>query len=62
MLMPLGDDNSDRATTPYVTYVLVALNVLVFFLLQRSNAFTYGYSYVPAEITGGQAASVPAKE
>ena len=54
MLMPLGDDNSDRATTPYVVYALVALNVLVFFVLQRSDAFTYGYSYVPAEITGGE--------
>lgn len=54
MLMPLGDDNSDRQITPYVTYLLVALNVLVFLVLQRSDAFTYGYSYIPAEITGGE--------
>jgi membrane associated rhomboid family serine protease len=56
MLMPLGDDNSDRVITPYVTYVLVALNVLVFVLLQQGgeNAFTYGYSYTPYEITHGE--------
>jgi membrane associated rhomboid family serine protease len=52
--MPLGDDNTDRTITPYVTYTLVGLNVLVFFILQQSDAFTYGYSYVPAEITSGR--------
>lgn len=56
MLMPLGDDNSDRTLTPFVTYALLAANVLVFFLLQQGgdNAFTYGYSYVPYEITHGE--------
>ena len=56
MLMPLGDDNSDRVITPYVTYLLIAANVLVFVLLQQGgeNAFTYGYSYVPYEITHGE--------
>jgi len=56
MLMPLGDDNSDRTITPYVTYLLIALNVLVFVLLQQGgeNRFTYGYSYVPYEITHGE--------
>jgi membrane associated rhomboid family serine protease len=54
MLMPLGDDNTDRHSTPYVTYLLVAINVLVFLILQRGDAFTYGYSYVPAEITRGE--------
>ena len=56
MLMPLGDDNSDRELTPYVTYLLIALNVLVFVLLQQGgeNRFTYGYSYVPYEITHGE--------
>jgi membrane associated rhomboid family serine protease len=56
MLMPLGDDNSDRVLTPYVTYTLVVLNVLVFVLLQQmgNNPFTYAWSYVPMEITRGQ--------
>ncbi len=53
MLFPIGDDNSNRTIVPYVTYALIALNVLVYFLLQSSEAFTYGYSVVPAEITRG---------
>jgi len=56
MLMPLGDDNSDRTITPFVTYTLVALNILVFVLLQQggNSPFTYAWSYVPREITTGQ--------
>ncbi len=55
MLFPIGDDNSDRHITPYITYALIALNVAVFVLLQLPNdAFTYGYSVVPAEILSGR--------
>ena len=55
MLFPIGDDNSDRHITPYVTYALIALNIAVFVLLQLPNdAFTYGYSVVPAEILSGR--------
>ena len=54
MLFPIGDDNSDRHITPYVTYALIAINIAVFVLLQLpNNAFTYGYSVVPAEILSG---------
>jgi len=31
-MFPLGDDNSERRTTPYVTWALIAVNVLVFFV------------------------------
>jgi membrane associated rhomboid family serine protease len=59
-LMPLGDDNEGRTTTPYVTYVLIALNIAVFFLLQMPNdAFTYAYSVVPREITTGRDLTQP---
>ena len=54
MLMPLGDDNQGRIITPYVTYILIAVNIAVFFLFQSDPRFTYGYSVVPAEITGGK--------
>lgn len=55
MLFPIGDDNSDRQRTPYVTYTLIALNIAVFMLLQLpSDAFTYGYSVIPAEILSGR--------
>lgn len=53
MLFPIGDENSDRATTPVVNYVLIAINVLVFVFLQglgSNEKFTYAYSTVPAEI------------
>ncbi len=54
MLFPIGDDNSDRHITPYVTYALIALNIAVFVLLQLPNdAFTYGFSVIPAEILSG---------
>ncbi len=54
MLFPIGDDNTQRTIVPLVTYTLIAINVVVYFLLQSSEAFTYGYSVVPAEITRGE--------
>ena len=52
MLFPIGDDNSMRHNLPIVTWVLIGINVLVYFLLQApSDAFTYGYSVVPYELT-----------
>jgi membrane associated rhomboid family serine protease len=56
MLLPLGDDNRDRRTTPWVNYLIIAVNVLVFVFLQRFGTdvdFTYSYSTVPAEILSG---------
>ena len=57
MLFPIGDDNSDRTTTPIVNYILIAANVLVFVLFQGMGAndnFTYAFSTVPKEIVTGQ--------
>jgi membrane associated rhomboid family serine protease len=57
MVMPLSDDNTGRIRTPYVTMLLIALNVLVFVFLQgfgANEAFTYSFSVVPAEISTGQ--------
>ena len=56
MIFPIGDDNSDRATTPYVNYLLLALNILVFVLLQglgSNERFTYAWATVPQEIVTG---------
>ena len=56
MLMPISDDNSDRHLTPWVNYILIALNVLVCVVLQQSGQnlyFTYSFSTVPAEILTG---------
>lgn len=59
MLFPIGDDNQGRLTTPYIVYIFIAINALVFLLFQQAvrteqgNYFTYGYSVVPLEITTG---------
>lgn len=56
MLTPIADDNSDRRLTPYVNYLLLAINVLVFMVLQKGGNdlfITYAYSTVPAEILTG---------
>lgn len=53
MLFPIGDDNSERQITPYVNYALIAANILVFLYQLSNEAFTYGYSVVPYEITRG---------
>ena len=57
MVFPLYDDNTGRATTPFVNYALIALNILVFVLLQQigtDTSFTYSFSTVPLEITTGR--------
>lgn len=57
MIFPIGDDNSDRTTTPIVNYVLIAINVLVFALFQglgSNEKFTYAYATVPQEIVTGR--------
>lgn len=54
-MIPIGDDDSSRRLTPYVTYMLIALNVLVFLLElgQGSQAqlqnFFEKWSVIPQE-------------
>lgn len=55
-MFPLGDDNSDRVITPYVNYIFIVLNIVVFVLFQGlggNDAFSYAFSLVPKEITTG---------
>jgi membrane associated rhomboid family serine protease len=48
-MLPIGDDNSARRITPIVTYVLIALNVLVFFLeLNNGEAFIERWAFIPS--------------
>lgn len=58
MILPIGDDNTGRSTTPFVNYALIAANVLVFILFQGmgsdDNRFTYAWATVPAEIASGR--------
>ena len=55
-MLPIGDDDSDRRFPPFINYVLIAINILVFVFLQGmggNEKFTYAFSTVPAEILTG---------
>ena len=48
-MFPIGDDNTSRRTVPLVTYALIALNVLFFFVeLTGGDAFIGEWAFVPA--------------
>jgi len=56
-MFPIRDDNTGRVRTPYVTWALIALNVLVFVFLQgigTNEKFTYAFSTIPQEIRTGK--------
>ena len=56
MLMPIGDDNSDRRLKPMINYLLIAANIFVFIFFQglgTNEKFTYSFSTVPQEIVTG---------
>ena len=58
-MFPISDDNERGHGPAFVSLAFIALNVLVFLVLQGAGAstegaeFTYGYSAVPFEITNG---------
>lgn len=55
-MFPISDDDSDVTITPYVNYIFIGLNILVFLLLQQlgsNEGFDYAFSLVPKEITTG---------
>jgi membrane associated rhomboid family serine protease len=57
MLMPVGDDNSDRRLKPMINYLLIAANIFVFIFFQglsNNQKFTYSFSTVPEEIVTGK--------
>jgi membrane associated rhomboid family serine protease len=51
-MIPIGDDNSDRKLTPYINYLLIIINILVFVMGTNIN-FIFTYATVPAEILSG---------
>ncbi len=55
-MFPISDDNSEVRITPVVTYAIIALNVLVYLLLQQINSnvsFDGAFSLVPREVVDG---------
>ena len=54
-MLPVGDENIRGKGLAFVSIVLIVANAAVFVLLQLpSDAFTYGWATVPAEITSGR--------
>jgi rhomboid family protein len=48
VMFPIGDDDTARRTVPLVTYALIALNVLFFFVeLSGGDAFIGKWAFVP---------------
>ena len=55
-MFPIGADNTGRPRMPVANWAIIAINILVFLLLQQlggNDAFTYSFSLVPLEITSG---------
>jgi membrane associated rhomboid family serine protease len=47
-MLPIGDDDSTRRNVPLVTYALIALNILFFFVeLSGGDAFIARWAFVP---------------
>ncbi len=58
-MLPIGDELHGRTRTPYVTYTLVAVNVLIFLyeiiLPNRAlTEFIYQWGVIPAEVSNQQ--------
>jgi rhomboid family protein len=59
-MLPIGDDNSSERTVPLVTYVLIALNILFFFVeLSGGDPFIRRYAFVPSRFMAHPSADLP---
>ena len=51
-MFPIGDDNSARRSMPVVTFTLIAINLVVFFLeLQAGEQFIRTWAFIPARFS-----------
>jgi Uncharacterized membrane protein (homolog of Drosophila rhomboid) len=56
-MIPIGDDNTGRTITPFINYLLIIINVVVFVFAQRlgsNEAFLMSYALIPEEILTGR--------
>jgi membrane associated rhomboid family serine protease len=59
-MLPIGDDDSARRTVPLVTYALIALNILFFFVEQSGgDAFVGRWAFVPRRFLANPSGDVP---
>jgi membrane associated rhomboid family serine protease len=60
LMLPIGDDNSSERTFPIVTYALIALNLLFFFVeLSGGDAFVNHWAFVPSRFRAHPSADAP---
>ncbi len=59
-MMPIGDDNSQRKSIPVITYALILLNVLVYFLeTMGGEPFMLKWAFVPSRFLANPIAELP---
>jgi membrane associated rhomboid family serine protease len=59
-MLPIGDDDSGRRIVPLVTYALIALNALFFFVeLGGGDAFIEKWAFVPSRFLANPVADFP---
>ena len=59
-MFPIGDDDSSRRTFPLITYFLIALNVLFFFVeLSGGNPFIQKWAFVPSRFLAHPSGDFP---
>lgn len=57
-MIPISDDNRGRRSTPYISYTLIAINVLIFLYQtalsdQATIEFIYRWGSIPADVSEG---------
>jgi membrane associated rhomboid family serine protease len=59
-MLPIGDDDTARRTVPLVTYALIALNILFFFVEQSGgDAFVGRWAFVPRRFLANPFGDMP---
>ena len=59
-MIPIGDDDSARRTVPLVTYALIVLNVLFFFVeLSGGDPFITRWAFVPSRFMASPFGDIP---
>ena len=59
-MLPIGDDNSTRRLTPWVTYTLIVLNVIFFLVeLNGGDAFIMQWAFVPSRFLANPMGDFP---
>ncbi|MCJ7622855.1 MAG: rhomboid family intramembrane serine protease, partial [Anaerolineaceae bacterium] len=59
-MFPIGDDDSTRKTFPLVTYILIAMNVLFFFVeMAGGDAFIGKWAFVPSRFLANPIGDLP---